>query len=470
MQFTLRPYQHAAVKQAITALQKQKNGIVVMPTGSGKSLIITEIAHRLGGKTVILQPTKEILEQNLAKMQSYGAYNIGVYSASMGEKTIGPITFATIGTIISCKDAFGNFDRIIVDECHRVNSKGGQYEEFISHLGLPAIGLTATPYRMRHYRDMRSGAYVAESRILTRTRPRIFSQIIHITQLQELFVSGYLAQLDYTCWGDYDSRQIKATTTQQGFNEAALEQYNKEKGIADRIVSAIGNSRAKHILVFTPFVSESNAVIDKLSGRRFSCATISAQTKKKDREAIINGFRSGEVRVVVNVGVLTTGFDYPELDCIILGRVTKSVSLYYQMIGRGVRPHPDKDTCHVIDLTDNVDRFGQIEDFELYDRNEGTGMWRLKSNAGPLTGVDVATGKDLEHIKRRKSAQDTTQQQAGTLIITFGKYKDRPISEVPTHYLQWAIEKFDNGRWKSIFQDEYKKRKAQDEQRICKAV
>jgi len=458
MSFILRDYQKKAIEASLSTLEKKKNGIVVMPTGSGKSLIITEIAHRSQGKAIILQPTKEILEQNVEKMKSYGVSNIGIYSASMNKKTIGTITFATIGTIIKQKSAFENFQRIIVDECHKVNSKGGQYEEFISHLNLPTIGLTATPFRMRNYHNMRSGDYVAESRILTRTRPRIFSQIIHITQLQELFSQGYLSPLEYICYDDYDSRQIKSTSTEQGYDDKSLERYNQQKQIPGKIIGEVAKSKSEHILAFTPFVSESDAVVDGLKRVGISCGTISATTPKREREYLVDAFRSGHIRCVVNVGVLTTGFDYPELDCIILGRPTKSVSLYYQMVGRGIRPYPGKLACQLIDLTDNVKRFGKIESFTFFDRSEGTGMWRLKSDVGPLTGVDIVTGQDLENIKQKFSSTDKTEQQAGTLKITFGKYKDQAISDVDIGYLKWGMENFDNGRWKTIFEQEYQKR------------
>ena len=237
--YKLRQYQEKAVSDTLLALKMKKNGIVVMPTGCGKSLIISELVKRTNSKTVILQPTKEILEQNLQKLRDYDVSDIGIFSASMGEKTVGKITFATISTIIKHKEIFESFDMIIVDECHCVNSKGGQYEKFITHLNMPTIGLTATPFRMRNYRDMGTGEFVAESRILTRTRPRIFQKIIHITQLQELFREGYLSPLNYTLCGDYDSRQIKATSTQQGFDDSALEAYNKLKQIAEKHQSSI---------------------------------------------------------------------------------------------------------------------------------------------------------------------------------------------------------------------------------------
>lgn len=345
---------------------------------------------------------------------------------------------------------------VLVHNCHRVNSKGGQYEEFISHLGLPTLGLTATPYRMRTYSIM--GNQVAETRVLTRTRPRIFSRIVHVTQLSELFEAGYLSPLQYCLCDDYDSHEIRSNTTGQGFDDASLERYNQQKSIPDRIVAEVLKNPSQHILIFTPFVSESRAVVRALRAENVTCETVTAATPSADRDAVISRFRSGRIRCVVNVGVLTTGFDYPELDCIILGRVTKSVALFYQMAGRGLRPCPGKSACTLIDLTDNVKRFGRIETFVLSDRS-GNGAWRLESDMGPLTGVDVTTGRDLESTgKTGSDRRENRRQQDGALVVTFGKYKDKPISEVPTGYLRWAAKNFNNGRWKSLFADEYRRR------------
>ena len=86
------------------------------------------------------------------------------------------------------------------------------------------------------------------------------------------------------------------------------------------------------------------------------------------------------------------------------------------------------------------------------DRN-GNGMWRLKSNVGPLTGVDVTTGMELESVKARPTANNDEP-----LVVPFGKHKDQPISEVPTGCLRWAVENFDNSQWKSVFQQEYGRR------------
>ena len=447
----LRPYQRAAVDAALASLRKKKNGIIVAPTGSGKSLLVASIAKEAGGRTIVLQPTKEILEQNKAKMEAFGCRDIGVYSASCGRKDVGQVTFATIGSVVKRPEVFKDFDRIIVDEAHGVNSKGGMYEKFIKELGLQTIGLTATPYRMRSYNHY-SGNRVAESRILTRTRPRIFSDMLHVTQVGELFEQGHLCPLQYQCVDGYDAAEIRSNSTGQDFDESALKQYNEAKGIVDKIVASVRMSQARHLLVFTMFRAESARVLDQLGRYGISCAEVSGETPKRDRERILADFKAGRIRCVVNVAVLTVGFDFPALDCIVIGRPTKSVALFYQIVGRGIRPSPGKDGCRLIDLCDNVRRFGRIETFELFDQN-GNGMWRLESNAGFLTGADVTTGENLEtFVKKPKDKAD------GGTKVTFGKYKDKPLSEVPLDYLEWGVGALDNKMWRGRFAKEIKRR------------
>ena len=402
-EFTLRPYQDEACNAGIANACCGKNGIIVLPTGSGKSLVIAAIAKKLARSTIVLQPTKEILQQNLAKMQAFEHDNIGVYSASMKRKDIGLITMATIGSVIRKKHLFADFDYVFIDECHLVNSKGGMYEAFINALRVPTLGFTATPYRLRSYRHHKTGVPTSESKILTRTRPRIFSDLIHITQVKELADAGYLCPMYYYAFTGYQAKDIKSNSTGAGYDEQALRAYNAAHTIPDRIARLVIDTAddVKHCLAFTQFRSESEEVIGQLEATGVKAVEINADTKPKVREQYIRDFKAGHIRCVVNVGVLTTGFDFPELDAIILGRPTKSVALYYQMVGRGSRPASGKVGCGVYDLCDNVDRFGIIEKFELYDAN-GNKMWRLKSNKGDLTGVDVTTGESLETIKRRK--------------------------------------------------------------------
>ena len=133
MSYILRDYQQQASDSAVTFFNnktKKTNAIMVLPTGSGKSLIIADIASRLDGHTLVFQPSKEILEQNFKKLCSYGILDCSIYSASFNSKEISRITFATIGSVKSQPELFAHFKNIIVDECHLVNPIEGMYKDF----------------------------------------------------------------------------------------------------------------------------------------------------------------------------------------------------------------------------------------------------------------------------------------------------------------------------------------------------
>jgi DNA repair protein RadD len=310
MRYQLRDYQQAAVQAA----QSKHNGVLVEPTGSGKSLVIAALARNTEGETLVLQPTKEILEQNVDKMHAFGEYDIGIYSASCSRKDIGRVTFATIGSVYRKPELFGRCSLVIVDECHLVNAKQGMYEMFLGTLDLPTIGLTATPYRLRHYRNSfnayAEGELVAESRVITRTRPRVFSTIKHVTQVADLFRTGYLCPLRYAVDAAYNADEIQGNSTGQGYDDHALISYNQMRELPRKIAEAAAASPAKHILAFTIFRSETEKAMEQMSRLGVTCAEVCGETPKKERERLLAAFRAGNVRCVVNVGVLTTGFDW----------------------------------------------------------------------------------------------------------------------------------------------------------------
>lgn len=456
--FILREYQKNAVSAGLEIIKSKKNGILVLPTASGKSLIIAEIVSQSQLKTIVLQPTKEILEQNLEKLFAFGMTDIGIFSASMNEKTIGEVTIATIGTIIKHKEKFREFELIIVDECDLINSKGGQYENFITSLGVPVIGTTATPYRMRYYlNNFGGGEPVVESRFLTRTRPRIFNTIKHITQIPDMFKQGFLCPVKYDLNNNYDSKKIKSNSTGQGYNERSLLNYNQSQDIIKRAVNTIKESKAKHKLIFMHFREESEQVIAGLATLNIRCAEVSGVTKKQDREQILKDFRAGKI-CVVNVGVLTTGYDFPELDHIVFARPTKSLRLYSQIAGRGLRIAPGKEVCIISDLCDNVKKFGEINSFVIEDVSDGKELWRLKSNKGYLTGVNLITGKDLEE-RQMTTRKEKTQIASGDLLIPFGKHNGTKLSDIDQEYMKWCIESFDKqNKWPKIFKTEIERR------------
>jgi len=175
--YELRQYQKEAVNAAyINIRDKKKPWIIVLPTGSGKSLVIANIIKFSKGKTLVLQPSKEILEQNYGKFISYDTgLDVWIYSASCWQKDIRDVTFAMIGSIIRKKELFSDFQNIIVDECHLVAAGWGMYADLLDYLKWCSIvWLTATPYRLA------SNSFGSVLRLLTRSRPKIFNELINI--------------------------------------------------------------------------------------------------------------------------------------------------------------------------------------------------------------------------------------------------------------------------------------------------
>ena len=388
MIYKLRDYQQQASDAAIRFFKdtkSKKNAIMVLPTGSGKSLIIADIAARLNGYVLVFQPSREILEQNFKKLCSYGVMDCSVYSASLNSKDVSRITFATIGSVINHPELFTHFNYVIIDECHLVNPKEGMYKEFLTMLKCKILGLTATPYRLSSSRDFGSML-----KFITRTRPCVFSDVIYHVQISTLLDMGYLAKLNYYQMNPvgWNELNLKVNTTGADYTDKSvvreyerIDFYGFLVSIVRRLMNPKSGGKRKGILVFTRFLKEAQRLTQSVPGT----AIVSGDTPKKEREEILEAFKSGRIPVVANVGVLTTGFDYPELDTIVMARPTMSLVLWYQIVGRAIRPHPDKEAGWIVDLAGNLKRFGEVKDLRLV--NGGNGKWAVWSKGRQLTNV-----------------------------------------------------------------------------------
>lgn len=387
--YKLRDYQQKASDAAVSFFNnkaKKTNAIMVLPTGSGKSLIIADIAARLDGHTLVFQPSKEILEQNFKKLCSYGILDCSIYSASFNSKEISRITFATIGSVKNQPELFTHFKNIIVDECHLVNPKKGMYKKFFEVVNCKILGLTATPYRLSSSQE-----FGAMLKFITRTRPAIFKEVIYHVQVSTLLDMGYLSKLNYypmnpTGWNELN---LKVNTTGADYTDRSVQReyeridfYSFLVHIVQRLVNNQKTGiKRKGILVFTRFLKEAERLTYSISG----CAIVSGDTPKGEREKILEAFKAGEISVVANVGVLTTGFDYPELDTVVMARPTMSLAMWYQIVGRAIRPHPNKEAGWIVDLCGNINRFGYVENLKLVDG--GNGKWAVFSNGRQLTNI-----------------------------------------------------------------------------------
>lgn len=387
MAIILRDYQKAASDKAVAFFKdknKKSNGVMVLPTGAGKSIVIADIAHRLNDYVLIFCPSREIVEQNFKKLCSYGILDCSIYSASFNSKEISRITFATIGSVKSHPELFAHFKNIIVDECHLVNPIEGMYKDFFDAVKCKVLGLTATPYRLSSSRDFGSML-----KFITRTKPRVFSEVIYHVQVSTLLDMGYLSKVNYypmnpTGWNELN---LKINTTGADYTDKSVQKeyeridfYSYIVHIVQRLMNPKAGGKRKGILVFTRFLKEAERLTMSIPG----CVIVSGDTPKKERERILEMFKVGEIPVVANVGVLTTGFDYPELDTVVMARPTMSLAMYYQIVGRCIRPYKGK-TAWFVDLCGNINRFGEVSDLHLKDT--GNGKWAVFSKGRQLTNV-----------------------------------------------------------------------------------
>ena len=201
---------------------------------------------------------------------------------------------------------------------------------------------------------------------------------------------GYLSKVNYypmnpTGWNELN---LKINTTGADYTDKSVQKeyeridfYSYIVHIVQRLMNPKAGGKRKGILVFTRFLKEAERLTMSIPG----CVIVSGDTPKKERERILEMFKVGEIPVVANVGVLTTGFDYPELDTVVMARPTMSLAMYYQIVGRCIRPHKDKEAAWFVDLCGNINRFGEVSDLHLKDT--GNGKWAVFSKGRQLTNV-----------------------------------------------------------------------------------
>lgn len=420
MSYILRDYQREAVDIAVKKLQgKSKPFIIMAATGAGKSLIIADICHKIDEPILILQPSKEILEQNYAKLISYDPLiDAGIYSASAGRKEIRKFTFATIGSIYKKPEQFEHFKYAIVDECHGLNPKksDGMLTSFFKAINCEHIcGLTATPYRIDTLWTRNSDGTLtstASLKMINRiSRTPFFKSIAYKIETAELIRDGYLSPVKYFTEPS-DWSQLTLNSTGADFTEQSVEKFAGKR--IERIVKAIEYSETnrKRTLTFCSTIGQAEHVLNHIRQRgaghqeNIEVAMVTGKTPKAERERLIELFKAGEIKHMLNVGVFTTGFDAPVLDTVILARPTMSLALYYQMVGRGIRLDPDdkEKLLHVYDLVGVVERLGRVETIRV-QREAGGFRDEVWSEVGRCDNYALyeftVTPKDKKEGKKR---------------------------------------------------------------------
>ena len=357
--YTLRPYQQDSVNATIHYFRKHNTpAVLALSTGAGKSLIIAELARIARGRVLVLAHVKELVEQNHQKYESYDL-KASIFSAGLGRKeSEQQVVFASVQSIVNALQQFTQpFSLLVIDECHRVpEDKDSSYQRVITHLqnmnsNLKILGLTATPYRLGL-----GWIYQYHTRGQIRSQqPRFFRDCIFDLPIRFLLEEKYLSEpkiMDMAVLG-YDFSSIKPAATGR-YREAELDLVIKKSTRATpRIIEqVIETAKDRHgVMIFASTVDHAQEIMGYLANE--SAALVIGNTPLAERAQIINAFKAQKIKYLVNVSVLTTGFDAPHVDLIAVLRPTESISLYQQIVGRGLRLSPGKKDCLVMEFTGN---------------------------------------------------------------------------------------------------------------------
>ncbi|MFT6656357.1 MAG: DNA repair protein RadD [Marinomonas primoryensis] len=359
--FVLRDYQNQAVEASLAHFRSSDDpAVIVLPTGAGKSLVIAELSRLAKGRVICLAHVKELVEQNHAKFLATGS-SAGIFSAGLNQKTSSAkTTFASIQSISASLTAFDDpVSLIIIDECHRVSmEESGQYNKTIEHFKtlnpkVKILGLTATPYRLgsgwiyhRHYHG-----YTRQC------TDSIFKKCIFELPLQHMVKKGYLtppihydaaiAHYDFSLLTE--SLDGEQNTDDIALNELIHKHPRVTKAVAEQILQLSQDRQG--VMIFAATIDHAKEIASYLPEEQ--TALITGKTKIKQRDALIAKFKAREIKFLVNVSVLTTGFDAPHVDVIAILRPTQSISLFQQIVGRGLRLSPGKKDCLILDYTNN---------------------------------------------------------------------------------------------------------------------
>lgn len=354
----LRDYQRAAVEATLRHFRaSDAPACLVLPTGAGKSLVIAELARLARGRVLVLAHVKELCEQNYEKFSRSGL-QAGLFVAGLGRKEEAhAVTFASVQSVHRNLERFvAPISLLVIDECHRLSdAEDSQFQQVIRHLRqrsprLKLLGLTATPYRLGYgwiYRYHHRG----KVRDTDGQEPPPFERCVYEVGLQHLIARGYLTQptvIDAPI-ASYDFSSLTTDRYGHASEKAVNQLLVKHARVTESIVSQVRELAANRrgAMLFAATVDHAKEIASYLPAEQ--TGLVLGDTPSAERDAVIADFKAQRLKYLVNVSVLTTGFDAPHVDVIALLRRTESVSLFQQIAGRGLRLYPGKSDCLIVD-------------------------------------------------------------------------------------------------------------------------
>ncbi len=358
LMYKLRSYQQEAVDSTLNHFRRKRTpAVIVLPTGAGKSLVIAELAKIAKGRVLVLAHVKELVEQNHLKYESYGL-QAGIYSAGLNQKdSERKVIFGSIQSVANADDDFfKDFTLLVIDECHRVGLEpDSQYAKVIKRLKLNnericILGLTATPYRLGLGWIYN---YAIRGELKTREL-RFFKQCIYDLPLEYMIRNKYLTppvkvDIPVTSYNFSELTDGGNSYTMAQLEEVLHQQRRLTPLIIKNIVDITDSYKRQGVMIFSSTVKHAQEIIEYLP--QGQARLVLGETETSERDQIIEDFKNRTFKYLVNVSVLTTGFDAAHVDVIAILRPTESISLYQQIIGRGLRLDTDKKDCLVLDYT-----------------------------------------------------------------------------------------------------------------------
>ncbi|WP_028116723.1 DEAD/DEAH box helicase [Ferrimonas senticii] len=351
MSYTLRPYQQQAVDAVLRHFRQHRApAVVVLPTGAGKSLVIAELARIAKGRVLVLTHVQELVEQNQQKFASFSDQS-AIYSAGLGQKDLNAkVVFASVQSLaVVAEQLIEPYSIVIIDECHRISlNDDSQYQTLLAKLNqlnprLCTLGLTATPYRL-------DGGWIYQRHqngTVRSTEPKPFRDCVFELPISQLIKEGFLTPPQMVD-GAVASWLLPGA-------DGKLPQINPElRGRATKLIceQIIDEAQQRQgVIIFAATVRHGEEIVSYLPAGE--TALITGATSKQVRATLIEQFKSKQLKYLVNVSVLTTGFDAPHVDLIALLRRTDSAALFQQMVGRGLRLAAGKTDCLVLDYAGN---------------------------------------------------------------------------------------------------------------------
>lgn len=419
-----------------------RNPVLVLPTGTGKSVIIAYIiqhAVKTWGNIRVLMLTHvgELVKQNAGKLSSiWPEADIGICSATLGHKdTENSIIFGNVQSVAPLlkrdANAFGVRNLIVIDECHMLSEdENSQYRQVIAALKklrpqMRVLGLSATPYRMK-------GGY------LTEQKNAVFTDIVYDlnSQFERLIKEGYLAPV--TTLKTKPHVDLTGVGTRAG--DYKLDELQKACGddamLKNSLVEVVKRSSGRRAwIVFIAGIENCNKCAQLLREMSVSAYAVNSSFSAEENATKIEAFRKGEIRCLVSADQLTTGFDVPQVDLIAMLRPTKSPGLYVQMIGRGLRPAEGKKDCLVLDFARNIERLGPINNPFIRARTEKKASSKQQAPVRSCPGCQAyipVQATVCPHCGQKIERNLELELKAGVLIErTFG-HQPKPGRKIAT--------------------------------------